>query len=90
MSTNVNAEEKAPKSCRDCSKWKEMKEKIRVSELLTKAIEKFEVRLGESEFKPTVAEFLKLVQLEQEFEQETAKEIKVTWIDPTVTSLSEK
>ena len=90
MSKKVSAEEKAPKACRECRQWKEMKERIRISELLTKAIEKFEARLKDADFKPTVAEYLKLVQLEQEFELGTAKEIKVTWIDPTVTSNSEK
>ena len=35
------------------------------------------------EFKPTMAEYLKLVQLEKEFEEEEMKEIKVTWVEPT-------
>ena len=87
---NVKAEEKAPKDCRKCPRWKEIKEKIRVTELLGRVITAFEARVKEADFKPTVAEFLKLVQLEQEAEQENAKEIKVTWIDPKATSDSEK
>lgn len=90
MSMKVNAEGKAPKDCRKCPRWKEVKEKIRVSNLLEKAIKAFEDRIATQDFKPTIAEYLKLVQLEQESEQETPKEIKVTWIDPTVTSNSEK
>jgi hypothetical protein len=86
----VKAEEKAPKECRRCPRWKEIKEKIRVSDLLSKAITSFEERIQAKDFKPTIAEYLKLVQLEQESEQEEAKEIKVTWIEPTVTSSSEK
>jgi len=84
------AEQKAPKECRKCPRWKEVKEKIRTSELLGKVITVFENRVKDPDFKPTVAEYLKLVQLEQEAEQENAKEIKVTWIEPEVTSNSEK
>lgn len=86
---NNNIKEKAPKS-RQKSDRKKVKEKTRVSTLLEKAIESFDARIEAKDFKPTIAEYLKLVQLEQEAQQETPKEIKVTWIDPTVTSDSEK
>ena len=76
--------------CRTCRNWKQVKEKIRVSELLAKAIEAFEKRIQNEEFKPTVAEYLKLMQLEQESEQDTPREIKVTWVDPTAASNSEE
>jgi hypothetical protein len=79
-----------PKECRKCTSWKKIKEKIRVSELLSKAIAAFETRIKEKDFKPTIAEYLKLVQMEQELEQDEAKEIKVTWIDPLAKSDSEK
>ena len=87
---NVQEDESLPMACRSCGNWKRAKEKIRVSELLAKVIEAFEERIRNEDFKPTVAEYLKLMQLEQESEQETAKEIKVTWIDPTATSRSEE
>jgi DNA-directed RNA polymerase subunit M/transcription elongation factor TFIIS len=86
----VNAKEKAPKACRTCGNRKEAKEKIRISNLLEKAIKSFEKRIEAEDFKPTIAEYLKLLQLEQESEQETEKEIKVTWIDPTVTPNTEE
>jgi len=90
MGKRVAKQEKAPKACRECSNWKEVKEKIRVSELLAKAINVIEDRL-EQDFKPTVGDFLKLVQLEKELDAEDmAKEIKVTWVEPTETSSSEK
>lgn len=85
MSIKVNAREKAPKVCRTCGNRKGSKEKTRLVNLLAKAIKSFEKRIAAEDFKPTIAEYLKLVQLEQESEQETAKEIKVTWIDPTGT-----
>ena len=34
-------------------------------------------------FKPSVAEFLKLISLEKDADQEEIKEIKVTWVGPT-------
>ena len=69
---------------------KEANRKARVSNLLDKAIKSFEKRIEEEDFKPTIAEYLKLVQLEQESQQESVKEIKVTWIDPTTTSNTEE
>jgi hypothetical protein len=79
-----------PKKCRQCAGWKKAKERNRTSKLLEKAIKAFEARFKSADFKPTVAEYLKLLQLEQESEHDSAKEIKVTWIDPTATSNSEK
>jgi hypothetical protein len=67
-----------------------MKERIRIGELLEKAVKKFEATLEGGSFKPTLAEYLKLLQLEKEIEarefEEGPKEIKVTWVDPSVTS----
>jgi hypothetical protein len=58
-----------------------MKSKMRIAELLQKAANNFEGAKGE--FKPTLAEYLKLVQLEREFEEEDLREVKVTWVDPS-------
>jgi hypothetical protein len=92
MKRKSDPKEKAPKACRECSRWKEIKEKIRVSELLVKAIEGIEKRFKADDFKVTVGDYLKLVQMEKEIEAEDldAKEIKVTWVEPTVASDSEK
>jgi hypothetical protein len=90
LSMKAKAEARTPKECRKCGLWNEVKEKIRISNLLEKTIKAFEKRIDTPDFKPTIAEYLKLVQLEQESEQETPKEIKVTWIDPAVMSNSEK
>ncbi len=69
-----------------------MRKKLRVSELLVKAIEAFEGRMNAQDFKPTVAEYLKLLQMEQEMDatEDGPKEIKVTWVDPVVTSEPEE
>lgn len=73
---------KARKSCEGCKRWKEVKNKMRIAELLGKAAESFTGPEGEVEFKPSLAEYLKLVQLEKEFEEDEIKEIKVKWVEP--------
>jgi len=67
-----------------------MKERIRVVELLGKIIAEFEKRMTDRDFKPTIGEYLKLMQLEQEAELQDTKEIKVTWVDPAGSSVSEE
>ena len=53
-------------------------------ELVRKALESFEARLGNENFKPTLAEYLKLLQFEQEItkEDKLPREITVTWVEP--------
>jgi hypothetical protein len=75
-------------TCRGCKRWKEIKDKMRIAELLGKAAETFTAEKLDKEFKPTLAEYLKLVQLEKDFEDEETKEIKVTWIDREASSTS--
>ena len=80
----------ASKDCRDCAHWKEIKQRLRVAELLEKAIKKLEERLAEADFKPTVGDYLKLVQMEQELDKDSSevKEIKVTWVEPETSDSS--
>jgi hypothetical protein len=68
-------EEKAPKTLR-----------IRISDLLDKAIVGIEDRFKAKDFKPTMGDYLKLLQMEIDLEQEEIREIKVTWVEPSVTS----
>ena len=82
----ITKEETAPKSCRECEHWHEIKQKLRISELLTQAMNGIEERMKAKDFKPTVGDYLKLLQLEKELEDEGPKEIRVTWVDPAVTS----
>jgi hypothetical protein len=70
------------KTCRGCRRWKEVRSKMRIAELLGKAAENFAGENPEVEFKPSLAEYLKLVQLEKEFEDEEVKQIKVKWVEP--------
>ena len=85
MTTKAKTKRAATASnCRVCTHWHEMKQRLRVSELLEKAIKKIELKLGEQDFKPTVGDYLRLIQMEQELEQgaQDVKEIKVTWVEP--------
>jgi len=86
------ASKSAPKrtSCRTCDIWDEVKERVRIAELLQNAIEKMGDRLKAEEFKPSLADYLKLMQLEKEFDQDQVKEIKVTWVAPVPSSEPEK
>ena len=79
METTVNQEEKAPRTLR-----------LRISDLLDKAIVGIEDRINAKDFKPTMADYLKLLQMEIHLEQEEVKEIKVTWVKPPEPSDSGK
>jgi hypothetical protein len=74
--------EKAPKSCEECEHWAVVKNKLRVSVVLESVLKKMEAKLGMAEFKPSLADYLKLVQLEKEIGEEGPKEIRVTWVEP--------
>jgi hypothetical protein len=78
----------APASCRECVHWPKVSERIRISEVLRKATTKMEEEIGGPAFKPSMAEYLKLVQLDKELESEEVKEIRVTWVEPGKTDES--
>ena len=82
MAAKSKKQEKAPKSCRECEHWTEVRNKLRVGDVLTSVVTKMEGKLKDNEFKPTLADFLRLVQLEKEIGEEEPKEIKVTWVEP--------
>ncbi len=48
-------------------------------------IEKVEQKLGEGEMKATLGDYIRLVQLQKELEDEEPGEITVTWVDPEKT-----
>jgi hypothetical protein len=65
--------------------------KVRVNELLEKTLGQFENKITKAGYEPTVAEYMKLLQLGEELGQEDeAKEIKVTWVSPDTLSDTEK
>ena len=72
----------APQPCRECEHWQEIKQQIRICDLLTNAITGMESRLKSGDYKPTLGDYLKLLQMEKEMEEEGPAEITVTWVDP--------
>lgn len=85
MATKKAAGKGATKACRTCEHWKQVKERVRLMELLESAIDKMQKALQADGFKPTVGDYAKLVQMEKELDEAVseAKEIRVTWIEPT-------
>ena len=82
MAAKGKKQEKAPKSCQECEHWTEVRNKLRVGDVLTSVVTKMKGKITADEFKPSLADFLRLVQLEKEIGEEEPKEIKVTWVEP--------
>jgi polyhydroxyalkanoate synthesis regulator phasin len=51
------------------------------AELVSELIKKIQGKLAKDELKPTVGDLLRLLQLEQEMEEEQPREIRVSWIN---------
>ncbi len=50
--------------------------------LVKQAIRQIGEKIEKDELKPTVGDFIRLLQLEKELLEETPKEIKVSWVEP--------
>ena len=48
---------------------------------ITDVIEQVEKQLSKSEFKATVADYIRLLQLQKEYAKETPRDIEVTWVE---------
>jgi hypothetical protein len=64
----------------------------RLADFLQRAIKAFNDKLDKSEIKPTIGDYLKLLQLERELDQEreTPKEIRVSWVEPQTASSTDE
>ncbi|HUE05637.1 MAG TPA: hypothetical protein VMR62_39205 [Bryobacteraceae bacterium] len=59
--------------------------------IVRKAIENIETRLGTQEIKPTVADLVRLLQIEKELETDEPREVRVRWVESEPTeSLTKK
>jgi hypothetical protein len=68
---------------------KKSADRERIKKLVENAMAGLETRLGDGKT-PTIGDYLKVMQLQKELEEEGPKEIKVTWVEPeTPTSESE-
>lgn len=50
--------------------------------VVEKLLKNLEKKLGGEDVKATLGDYIKLVQLQAELEDEEPKDIKVTWVDP--------
>ncbi len=50
--------------------------------LVKKVIQNIEQKLEANELKPTVGDFIRLLQLDKELDEEQPREIKVSWVEP--------
>ena len=91
MVNEQKTEKAAPESCDNCPRWRELKEeRVRLAQLISKARQGFEARLQDNDLKLTLADYLKLIQMEKEIDDGEPREIKVTWVDPLPTSTPDK
>jgi len=83
--TEVDLVAKTVKACEQCSHWEVIRNRARIAELLSTAIRKLRERFKADDFKPSVADYLKLIEMEKELADgtEDIKEIRVTWVEPT-------
>ena len=54
----------------------------RIAELINKAIGGIESRLAEDQTPLSIGDYLKVLQLQKELEDEQPHEVTVTWVDP--------
>ena len=57
-------------------------EKTRIKKLVREAIDGIERRFSDEKTPPTIGDYLKVMQLQKEIEDEAPKEIKITWVEP--------
>ncbi len=52
------------------------------AEVIKGVLEKMEQQMGGDGMKATMGDYIRLVQLHKELDEESPKEIKVTWVEP--------
>jgi hypothetical protein len=52
------------------------------AKVVEELIEKFEKKLGDSDVKATLGDYIRLLQLRRELDEEEPREIEVKWVDP--------
>jgi hypothetical protein len=50
--------------------------------VVKKLLKNVEKKLGGEDVKATLGDYIRLVQLQQDLEEEEPKDVKVTWVDP--------
>jgi len=90
MATKRKSKNKYPKANQGSEGKQAPASKLRIEQLVTDAIGGIEKRLKDEKTPPTIGDYLKVMQLQKELEEEQPKEIKVTWVTPEPESKSGK
>jgi hypothetical protein len=61
----------------------------RIEKLVEEAIGGIEKRLADESSPPSIGDYLKVMQLQKELEDEAPKEIKITWVEPGIEATPE-
>jgi hypothetical protein len=56
--------------------------KVGRAQVIKSVLEKMEKQMTEDGMKATMGDYIRLVQLHKELDEESPKEIKVTWVEP--------
>jgi hypothetical protein len=79
----ASSQEQDPESHKPGRKEAAGRRGLNRADLVEKAIQSIEEKLGSSDVKATFGDFIRLLQLQKEFQADQPREIKVTWIDPS-------
>ncbi|MDR3700213.1 MAG: hypothetical protein P4L56_11290 [Candidatus Sulfopaludibacter sp.] len=84
MKTDANI----PDDCKECIHWDQVEQRVRVRSVLTSMVDKLEEKVIAGDFKPTVADFLRTLEADQNLEgvNEGPTEYIVRWEDLSPTS----
>ena len=71
-------------ACKECSYWDEVGHRVKVRSVLTTMVDKLEEKVSAEEFKPSVGDFLKVLEVDKDLEwvDEGPKEIRIIWEEP--------
>lgn len=58
------------------------------AELVEKAIHSIEDKLESNDFKATLGDFIRLLELQKKLQVDQPREVKVTWVEPSETELA--
>ena len=66
---------------------KDREAREQIEKLVEEAIQGIQKRLADEKSPPSIGDYLKVMQLQKEIEEEAPKEIKVTWVEPEIKAL---
>ncbi|MGA1995935.1 MAG: hypothetical protein ABSH45_09155 [Bryobacteraceae bacterium] len=72
----------ATTGCEEESQSQETPKGRMLSEFLATLRTNIEDRLKKKEVKPSIGDYLKVLQLEKELEKQDAEEVRATWVEP--------